>query len=79
MAYDVTESQNEVSRPDVGGAFTSNGGNFIGAIDATQVSWAQDDIHGTAGQPLSAKLDSETRFKGGPMPTLKLLPGSPAR
>src|SRR5690606_25865757 len=38
-----------------------------------------DDLKGTTAHPLSAMPDAQTGFHGGPLPTLKLLPGSPAR
>src|SRR5262249_53281639 len=37
------------------------------------------DLHGTPAAPLDPKLESQTRLNGGTTPTLKPLPGSPAR
>jgi hypothetical protein len=75
----VSESSTSLAVADVAGGATESGGanetNFIGAVNSAFTN----SIHGTTASPLDAKFDTEIGLHGGTMPTLKLLPLSPAR
>jgi hypothetical protein len=61
---------------DVIGAFTSHGHNLIGDGDAGS-GFASNDLVGTSASPIDPRLGMLGN-NGGPMPTMALLPGSPA-
>ncbi len=65
--------------PDVGGIFSSQGYNLIGAADGSSgfVSGAKHDQAGTAASPVNPLL-GPLADNGGPTQTMALLPGSPA-
>jgi len=68
-----------VSSPDVLGAFTSQGFNFIGRKDGSTGFTAATDKKGTIASPLNPQLDPKgLRSNGGPTQTVALLQGSPA-
>ncbi|MBX3744968.1 MAG: hypothetical protein KF833_06625 [Verrucomicrobiae bacterium] len=69
---------------EVAGAYTSQGANFLGSVnhwpDLGPVFLPQpSDFHGIPGAELDAKIAGSVADHGGGVPTLKLLPGSPAR
>ncbi len=67
---------NTGSSPDVGGTFTSQGHNLIGATNGSS-GWTGTDQHGVIGTPLNPSL-GPLQNNSGPTPTLALLPGSVA-
>lgn len=73
--YEEREQFEPLARADVQGDFFSDRTNLIGAIN----SGFPFDLFGTVEQPLDAQLDTATAMWGGKTPTLKPLPGSPAR
>src|SRR5437868_488992 len=67
------------ARPDVWGAFKSQGFNFIGRKDGSTGFTAATDKKGTIASPLNPQLDPKgLRSNGGPTQTVALLQGSPA-
>src|SRR5438105_13812191 len=67
------------TRPDVWGAFTSQGFNFVGRKDGSVGFTAATDKKGTIASPLNPQLDPKgLRNNGGPTQTVALLQGSPA-
>jgi hypothetical protein len=78
LVVEYTEQRLAVSGlPEISGTAISQGGNLIGAASGFPVQ-AGDQV-GTPGAPLDARVDVEVGDHGGGVPTLKLLPGSPAR
>jgi hypothetical protein len=63
-------------RPDVSGAFSSQGNNLIGVINHSS-GWVASDLTGTAAHPLNPVLAPLSNY-GGPTQTIAILPGSPA-
>lgn len=69
---------------DIAGSYASQGANFLGSVnhwpDLGPVFLPQpSDFHGIPGAELDAKIAGAVADHGGGVPTLKLLPGSPAR
>ena len=64
---------------DVVGAFASLGHNLVGQTDGATgfTNGVNSDLVGTANQPVNPFL-GQLQAKGGPTPTMALLPGSPA-
>ena len=62
---------------DCSGTFASQGYNLIGVADGATGFTVTGDQTGTSGTPLLALL-GPLQFNGGSLPTMKLLPGSPA-
>ncbi|HEV3341571.1 MAG TPA: choice-of-anchor Q domain-containing protein [Pirellulales bacterium] len=67
------------TNPDVGGSFVSLGHNLIGIVGSANglTNGANGDQVGTSASPINAQL-SPLRDNGGGLPTIALLPGSPA-
>jgi hypothetical protein len=66
-------------RPDVSGAFISNGFNLIGKSNGSTGFTLATDRKGTIASPLNAKLDGRgLRTNGGPTMTVALTAASPA-
>jgi hypothetical protein len=83
VEYSETETPDD-STPNVVGSFISAGINFVGSANL----WPHlgpvfpalpSDFVGVPGAELDAKIASSIAVHGGDVPTLKLLPGSPAR
>jgi len=66
-------------QPDVSGQFSSLGHNLLGIVEGSTgfASGADQDLLGSAAAPLDPGLKPLANY-GGPIPTLSLLPGSPA-
>ncbi|MBL9131045.1 MAG: hypothetical protein JNG86_07600, partial [Verrucomicrobiaceae bacterium] len=65
------------TRPDIGGFFTSNGGNIIGNVGTATGFTATNDLAGTLVAPINPLL-GPLQDNGGPTLTHALLNGSPA-
>jgi hypothetical protein len=64
-------------RPDVFGAFASQGHNLIGIVNGSTGFGVRSDLVGRTQKPLNPRL-GPLRNNGGPTLTYALLPGSPA-
>lgn len=74
---EFTQRFDNVAVAEYQGNGTSEGGLFVGS--ASGLSSLPTDKVGSLGNPLDARIDFEVRNHGGDVPTLKLLPNSPAR
>lgn len=75
---EFTENTQTVQIADYEGSGRSSGGNFIGAVGGLLILQGTD-LWGVPEAPLDPKVASSVGDHGGSVPTLKLLPGSPAR
>ena len=66
-----------ITSPDVAGAVSSQGWNLVGITDGSS-GWMLSDLLGNAGFPLNPLLGA-CQDNGGPVWTMGLLAGSPAR
>jgi uncharacterized repeat protein (TIGR01451 family) len=72
----ILSNDSSPSGPEVSGAVTSLGHNLVSETNGSS-GWAGSDLTGTSSRPLGALLGSLGDY-GGPLPTIPLLPGSPA-
>jgi hypothetical protein len=72
----IARNTSGTNSPDVAGAFNDLGGNLIGNSTGS-TGWALSTLVGTATNPINPRLSTLGNY-GGPTPTFRLLPGSPA-